>query len=91
MDYEKLEAAIGPKTKAIVLVDLGGIVCDYDRVFEIVEKKKDLFTPLNDHSNPLADMGSPLQTGLGRVAVLPDAAHALGGEPSGYSHRKRCS
>ena len=40
MDYEKLETAITPKTKAIITVDLGGIVCDYDKVFEIVEKKK---------------------------------------------------
>lgn len=78
MDYDKLEEAITEKTKAIVLVDLGGIVCDYDRVYEIVEKKRELFTPLNDHCNPLADMGSRIQTGLGRVAVLSDAAHALG-------------
>lgn len=78
MDYEKLERAIGPKTKAIIAVDLGGIVCDYDRIFELVDRKKDLFTPLNDHSNPLADLGSNIQTGLGRVAVLSDAAHALG-------------
>ena len=78
MDYEKLEAAIGPKTKAIVLVDLGGIVCDYDRVFEIVEKKKDLFTPLKSDGSELGDLSSRIQTGLGRVAVLSDAAHALG-------------
>ena len=43
MDYEALEAAINEKTKAIVAVDLGGIVADYDRIFGIVEKKKDLF------------------------------------------------
>lgn len=78
MDYEKLEAAIGPKTKAVVIVDLGGIVADYDRVFEIVERKRDLFTPLDDHSDPLSDLGSRIQAGLGRVAVVCDAAHALG-------------
>lgn len=78
MDYGVLEAAIGPKTKAVVVVDLGGIVSDYDRVFEIVERKKSLFTPLDDHSNPLADLGSRIQMGLGRVAVVCDAAHALG-------------
>jgi dTDP-4-amino-4,6-dideoxygalactose transaminase len=78
MDYEKLEAAITPATKAIVTVDLGGIVADYDRVFSIVELKRSLFTPLDDHSNPLADLGSRIQKGLGRVAVLSDAAHALG-------------
>lgn len=78
MDYEKLEEAIGPRTKAIVVVDLGGIVCDYDRVFEIVNSRHSLFTPMDDHSNPLADLGSRIQKGLGRVAVLSDAAHALG-------------
>ena len=78
MDYEKLEAAITGRTKAIVVVDLGGIVADYDRVFEIVNSRRSLFTPLDDHSNPLADLGSRIQKGLGRVAVLSDAAHALG-------------
>ena len=78
LDYEKLEQAITEKTKAIVTVDLGGIVCDYDRVFEIVERKKGLFTPLNDHSNPLADLSSRIQAGLGRVAVTADCAHSLG-------------
>lgn len=78
MDYTALEAAIGPKTKAVVTVDLGGIVCDYDRVFEIVERKKSLFQAMNDHSNPLADLSSRIQAGLGRVAVVCDAAHALG-------------
>lgn len=78
MDYEKLEQAITEKTKAVVTVDLGGIVCDYDRVFDIVERKRGLFTPLNDHSNPLSDLSSRIQAGLGRVAVVCDAAHALG-------------
>ncbi|MBR1740827.1 MAG: DegT/DnrJ/EryC1/StrS family aminotransferase, partial [Lachnospiraceae bacterium] len=78
MDYEKLEQAITEKTKAIVVVDLGGIVADYDRVFGIVERKRDLFKPLNDRSNPLASLGSRIQAGLGRVAVVCDAAHALG-------------
>lgn len=78
MDYDALETLITPRTKAIIPVDLGGIVCDYDRIFEIVEKKRDLFTPLDDHSNPLKDIGSRIQAGLGRVAVVCDAAHALG-------------
>ena len=78
MDYDALEAAITPATKAIVVVDLGGIVADYDRVFEISEKKRKLFTPIDDHSNPLADLSSRIQKGLGRVALLSDAAHALG-------------
>lgn len=78
MDYEKLEAAITEKTKAVVIVDLGGIVADYDKVFEIVEKKKHLFRAMDDHSDPLKDLSSRIQAGLGRVAVLCDAAHALG-------------
>ena len=78
MDYEALAAAITKKTKAIIPVDLGGIVCDYDRIFDIVEKKRGLFTPLNDHTNPLTDLGSRIQQGLGRVAVVADCAHSLG-------------
>lgn len=78
MDYDALEAAITEKTKAIVPVDLGGVVCDYDRIFKIVERKRKLFTPLDDHSNPLADLGSRIQVGLGRVAVVADCAHSLG-------------
>lgn len=97
MDYDALEAAITDKTKAIITVDLGGIVCDYDRVFEIVERKRELFTPLDDHSNPLSSLGSRIQAGLGRVAVVCDAAHALGasrittwsGKGKGESKRRR--
>lgn len=69
MDYDALEAAITEKTKAIIPVDLGGIPCDYDRIFEIVERKKSVFKPAND-----------IQTKLGRVAVVADAAHAFGAE-----------
>ena len=78
MDYDKLEAAITEKTKAIIPVDLGGIVCDYDKIFEIVERNKKLFTPLDDHSNPLADLSSRIQKAMGRVAVVADCAHSLG-------------
>lgn len=78
MDYEKVAAAITEKTKAIIPVDLGGIVCDYDRLFEIVESKKSLFKPLDDHSNPLLDLGSRIQQGLGRIAIVSDCAHSLG-------------
>ena len=78
MDYDALEEAITPKTKAIITVDLGGIVCDYDRIFEIVEKKRSLFAPLNDHSDPLSDLGSRIQKAIGRVAVVADCAHSLG-------------
>ncbi len=78
MDYDALERAITPKTKAIITVDLGGGVCDYDRILEIVEKKSSLFTPLNDHSNPLVDLESRIQHAIGRVAVIADCAHSLG-------------
>jgi dTDP-4-amino-4,6-dideoxygalactose transaminase len=67
MDYDALEAAINEKTKAIIPVDLAGIPCDYDRIFEIVERKKHLFKPNND-----------IQSALGRVAVMADTAHAFG-------------
>ena len=98
MDYEKLEAAITEKTKAIVPVDLGGIVCDYEKIFSIVEKKRGLFTPLDDHSNPLLDLGSRIQAGLGRVAVVADCAHSLGasrvvshtGKGTGKAERRYC-
>lgn len=71
-DYEKLEALINEKTKAVVLVDLGGIICDYDKIFEIVDKKKDLFRPKTD-----------IQKAMGRVAVFADCAHALGASRDG--------
>ena len=64
MDYEKLEAAITEKTKAIVTVDLGGIVCDYDRVFEILEKKRNLFVPKESDGSPLGDLSSRIQKAI---------------------------
>ena len=67
MDYEALENAINEHTKAIIPVDLGGIPCDYDRIFAIVEKKKHLFKAT-----------SAVQEAVGRVAVCADAAHAFG-------------
>ncbi len=78
MDYKKLEEAITERTKAIVAVDLGGIVADYDRIFEIVERKKSLFKPLESDGTPLGDLSSRIQKGIGTIAVVCDAAHALG-------------
>lgn len=78
MDYAALEAAITEKTKAIVTVDLGGIVCDYDRVFEIVERKRSLFTPTESDETSLGDLSSRIQKAIGRVAVVADCAHSLG-------------
>ena len=68
MDYDQLADAITERTKVIVPVDLGGVVADYDRVFEIVERKKELFKPNN-----------ALQTKIGRIIVSADCAHSFGG------------
>ena len=72
MDYDKLEAAITEKTKAVIPVDLAGIVCDYNRIFEILERKKNLFRPTNK-----------IQRKIGRVAVVADGAHAFGAAREG--------
>ena len=69
MDYDALEAAVTERTKAIIPVDLGGIPCDYDRIFQIVNKKKKLFKP-----------DGKMQKAIGRIAVLADTAHAFGAE-----------
>ena len=88
MDYDALEAAITEKTKAIVTVDLGGIVCDYDRVFAIVNHKKHLFRPAGSDGTPLSDLSSRIQNTLGRAAVVADAAHALGASRVADNQRK---
>lgn len=67
MDYEALGSLITEKTKAIIPVDIGGVMCDYDRIFSIVENKKGLFNPSND-----------IQKKMGRIFVLADGAHSLG-------------
>lgn len=72
MDYDQMEAAITEKTKAVIPVDLGGIPCDYDQIYEAVERKKDLFRP-----------NSEIQKAMGRIAVVADCAHALGAEKNG--------
>ena len=72
MDYEKLEAAITEKTKAIIPVDLGGIPCDYATIYAIVERKQNLFRPSSD-----------IQKALGRVAIMADTAHSFGASQNG--------
>lgn len=76
MDYDAVEKSITDKTKAIIPVDIGGVPCDYDRIFSIVEKKKELFTPSNN-----------IQSKFGRIIVCADTAHAFGstwhGKPIG--------
>ena len=78
MDYDKLEAAITEKTKAIIPVDLSGIVCDYDKIFEIVERKKNLFKAVESDGTPLGDLNHRIQSAIGRVSVVADCAHSLG-------------
>ena len=78
MDYEKVAEKITEKTKAIVAVDLGGIICDYDKLFSVVEQKKALFTPKEGDS-----LGARIQQAIGRVLVFSDAAHALGASRNG--------
>lgn len=72
MDYAAVEAAITERTKAVIPVDLGGIMCDYDRIYQVVESRKHLFQAAN-----------PIQEMLGRVAVVSDCAHALGASRHG--------
>ena len=72
MDYDALECAVNEHTKAVIPVDIGGVPCDYDRIFEILEKKRKLFRPSNQ-----------LQKAIGRAAVVEDAAHALGASYKG--------
>lgn len=72
MDYEQLEAAITEKTKVIVPVDLGGVPCDYERIYEIAERKRALF-----HAD------NAIQEAFGRVVIAADSAHGFGAERHG--------
>lgn len=74
MEYEKLKEAINEKTKVIIPIDLAGVPCDYDKIFEIVEEKKNLFKANNE-----------IQKAYNRIIVMSDAAHALGAE---YKEKK---
>ena len=72
MDYDALANAITPKTKAVIPVDIAGIMCDYDKIFDIVNSKKSMFKPNNK-----------LQESLNRILVLADGAHSLGAKYKG--------
>lgn len=72
MDYEKLKDAITSRTKAIIPVDLGGVMCDYEKIFEVVNSKKDIFRPNN-----------AIQKSFGRVVVVADGAHSFGASRNG--------
>lgn len=73
MGYDVLKDMINEKTKAIIAVDLGGIIADYDRLFEIAEKNRSKFTPSDNR----------IQKALGRIAIIADGAHSFGAEASG--------
>lgn len=72
MDYNKLANAVTERTKAIIPVDVAGVMCDYDEIFEIVNSKKSVFKPNNKY-----------QEALGRILVLADSAHGLGAKYNG--------
>ncbi|WP_337605890.1 DegT/DnrJ/EryC1/StrS family aminotransferase [Claveliimonas sp.] len=78
LDYEAVGEKITIRTKAIVAVDLAGIVCDYDKLFSVVEQKRDLFRPKQGDS-----LGARIQQSFNRVIVFSDAAHALGASRNG--------
>ena len=72
MDLNKLEEAITEKTKAIIAVDLAGVICNYEAIFKLVESKKELFKANNE-----------IQDKIGRIAVIADAAHSFGAKQKG--------
>ena len=72
MDYDAVEAAINENTKAIIPIDLAGIPCDYDRLYEIVKRKSSIFKP-----------NGKIQSALGRVAIMADTAHSFGASKNG--------
>lgn len=78
MNYDKVAEAITEKTKAVVAVDLGGIICDYDKLYAAVERKRNLFRPLEGNS-----LGARIQQTIGRTLVFADCAHALGASRKG--------
>ena len=72
MDYSRLEKLVTDKTKAVILVDIAGKICDYDRARAILEKKKNIFHASNE-----------LQSKIGRVLLIADAAHSFGAVKDG--------
>lgn len=72
MDYDKLEELITDKTKVIIPVDLAGILCDYEKIYHVIENKKHLFKPSND-----------IQKVFGRIIVMADCAHGFGAIQNG--------
>jgi dTDP-4-amino-4,6-dideoxygalactose transaminase len=67
IDPEKVREAITPRTKAIIPIDIGGVMCDYDALYEVLEEKKKLYQPSNE-----------IQSLFNRVVIVADAAHSIG-------------
>ncbi len=88
IDYDQLADMITSATKAIIPVDLGGIVADYDKILQIAESKRGLFTPLEDDGTPLTSLSSRIQKAIGRVAIVADGAHSLGASRIIKGYRK---
>lgn len=72
MDYEQLEKSITGKTKAIIAVDLAGVMCNYDKIFDVVNRKRECFKSNNE-----------IQKAIGRVVVIADGAHSFGAKQNG--------
>lgn len=72
MDLQKLAEAITERTKVIIPVDLGGVVCEYEKILDVINKKKDLFRPTNE-----------LQKKMGRIFISADCAHSFGAQRMG--------
>ena len=79
MDYEKLEDAITENTKAIIPVDLAGVMCNYDKIFELVNRKRSLFKANNK-----------IQAAFGRAIIVADGAHAFGAKYKGQMCGSHC-
>ncbi len=73
MDYDLMAEAVNEKTKAVMCVDIGGCMCDYDKIFSVAEAKKGVFAPSDN----------PIQKALGRIAVISDSAHGFGAKKDG--------
>ena len=69
---DNVSRAVTDKTKAIIGVDFAGVVADYDKLYEIAEEKRSLYTPSSD-----------MQRAIGRVAIIADAAHSFGATQRG--------
>ena len=90
MDYDKLSDLITDRTKAVITVDLGGAVCDYEKLRTVVEDKKNIFSPKKQDGTQLGDLSARIQEAIGRVAIVADSAHSLGASRKMSGSRYYC-